>query len=132
MIVMLAGPIKHWWSEYGSDAHLDYLAWRDYLDAALVEAGHLVYRPHKAFKGPWDENAQAVNEMAVRLVDVMFDLRPEGVPSAGTAMEVIHAVQFDTRVVEAPPPGDRARWPYAAGELIETTCSRTSRSRGGV
>lgn len=105
MIIMLAGPIKHWWDEnWGTTEHRKYAEWRSEVSRVLVNAEHLVYRPHEAFKGPWNENAQAVNDMAIRIADVIVNLTPPGVPSVGTDQELIEAARYSRVVIDAPPP----------------------------
>lgn len=111
-IVMLAGPIKAWWGapREGTVQHTRYLKWRDDLSKVCVNHGHLVYRPHEAFKGAWDEKAQVVNDAMLRLSDVVFNLTPllpngePAVPSEGTDLEMELAAERGTRVVAVPPP----------------------------
>lgn len=103
---MLAGPIKHWWDEPNTDIHDRYLKWRDLMSYLLVRNGHLVYRPHEAWKGPWDEMAQAINDMAVYICDVIVNLCPYGIPSEGTGLEMTICRHLGKPVVEAPPPDD--------------------------
>lgn len=106
-VVMLAGPIKHWWDDnWGTPAHLRYVAWREKLNDALVAAGYLVYRPHEAFKGAWNENAQVVNDAILRVADAVLNLSPEGVPSEGTDAELAMCAELGKVVVDAPPPAD--------------------------
>jgi hypothetical protein len=89
VFVVVVGPIDHWWNEnWGTFEHEVYATWRDGVCKQLVEAGHLVYRPHEAFKGAWDERGQAVNDVAIDSADVMVNLRPDGVPAYGTQAEV--------------------------------------------
>lgn len=109
MKVMLAGPIKAWWDEWGSPRHQQYVAWRELLSGALVDAGHLVYRPHEAWKGEWelnqgDASAQRVNDEAIRVCDVIIDLTPPGVPSEGTLEELRLCDDLCKTVIQAPPP----------------------------
>jgi len=104
LIVVLCGPIKAWWDEWGSQRHQEYTAWRDALSDALVDAGHLVYRPHEGFKGKWTEAAQRVNDVAIEVADVVLNLTPPGVPSDGTDAEMLHARWLARQVFNAPPP----------------------------
>lgn len=104
-IIMLVGPIDYWWNEnWNSPKHEAYMAWRNELNKALVEAGHLVYRPHEAFKGAWNELAQIVNNAAIASADVLIDMNP-GVPAYGTEAELTLArnMRKDIRLA---PPGD--------------------------
>lgn len=139
MKVMLAGPIKAWWDEWESPQHKHYVAWRDALSQALVDAGHLVYRPHEAFKGQWHESAQAVNDVALRTSDVIANLTPEGVPSLGTDDEIDYARRYNRRVVATPPPSTQVDAYYArravrklerafAGEDEQLDMARVARS----
>lgn len=89
MFIVVVGPIDYWWNEnWETDEHFFYTTWRDGVCKQLVEAGHLVYRPHEAFKGAWDERAQRVNDAAIDACDAMVNVGPPGVPAYGTAAEV--------------------------------------------
>ena len=104
MIVMLVGPIDYWWNQnWHTKAHLEYMMWRKHINDKLVEAGHLVYRPHEAFKGAWDERAQKVNDLAVNLAGCLVNLTPPGIPAHGTAAEIRKAQEIGTRIYNAPP-----------------------------
>lgn len=104
-IAMLAGPIKHWWDEnWDTQAHWDYVDWRTVVSDGLVEDGWLVYRPHEAFKGRWDERAQSVNDLVLRTSDVICNLTPPGVPSLGTDGEILYAQNHSNALVVAAPP----------------------------
>lgn len=104
MIIFVAGPIDFWWSEnWETEEHLDYMNWRDMVKTFLVEAGHLVYLPHQAFKGAWDEKAQVVNDAALAICDVFIYLTPPGVPAFGTDAEKALAVSIGKPVLHAPP-----------------------------
>jgi hypothetical protein len=106
-IIMLAGPIKHWWNEnWQTKDHLAYDDWRRRVNDALVARNYLVYRPHEAFKGAWDERAQSVNDMVLRSADVILNLTPPGVPSLGTDAEMLYASNFDSIIIDAPPTSD--------------------------
>lgn len=113
MIIMLVGPIDYWWNEnWGTFNHRVYQSWRDLVSRQLVEAGHLVYRPHEAFKGAWDERAQDVNRAALQRSDVVINLNP-GVPAYGTAeeLEFVHGLNahgYKIQVLNAPP-GDTSQ-----------------------
>jgi len=104
MIITVVGPIDFWWHEnWESPKHLAYMDWRNHISKALVEAGHLVYHPHNAFKGAWDERAQIVNDVAIVHSDLLINLRPEGVPAYGTEAEVKMAEEYGIPVLAAPP-----------------------------
>lgn len=112
MKVFLAGPIDYWWNEnWGTPAHEDYKLWRQTLNNLLVESGHLVYRPHEAMKGAWDEAMQEVNNAALRLCDVVIYMTPLGVPAYGTRDECEYAAIIGKPVLWAPP------WCY--GEIAD-------------
>ena len=108
LIIMLVGPIDYWWNEnWHSEKHETYMAWRNELNQKLVEAGHLVYRPHEAFKGAWNEFAQIVNNAAIAAADVLIDMNP-GVPAYGTEAELVIARNMQKRILQAPP-GDYSK-----------------------
>ncbi len=104
MIVILVGPIKHWWDEnWETPQRKEYVAHREAINDALVAEGHLVYRPHEAFKGPWDEFAQTVNDVAISSADVVVNLSPKDVPSPGTDEEIVKATRWHKPIVACPP-----------------------------
>lgn len=107
-IIMLAGPIKHWWDEnWDTPQHWQYAEWRDRVSSSLVDDGYLVYRPHEAFKGRWDERAQSVNDLILRTADVILNMTPDGVPSLGTDGEIMYAQNHaNALIVPAPPTED--------------------------
>lgn len=122
MRVMLAGPIKHWWDVWDSPEHKLYVAWRDAVSVALVAKGHLVYRPHEAFKGEWyanggEEFAQRVNDLAIELADVVLDLTPLNTPSEGTDAEREFARRRGVLWLNEPPPP--CRWEDAEHILLD-------------
>jgi hypothetical protein len=105
LIVFLGGPIKHWWDEnWMTPEHLRYDEWRTKVEEACIAAGFLVYKPFTAWKGTWNEQAQAVNNAVIEVVDVFLDLTPPGVPSNGTKAELIVAENVGTPVLMCPPP----------------------------
>lgn len=102
-VVMLCGPIAHWWNENWDTAeHWHYAAWRDAVNDALVDEGYLVYRPHEAFKGTWNNKMQGVNNYVLGLSDFIVNLNP-GVPSEGTDEEMDECEVQSKVVVYAPP-----------------------------
>jgi hypothetical protein len=109
MIIALIGPIDWWWNNnWLSPAHLEYKAWRDDVCKQLVEAGHLVYRPHEAFKGAWDDRMQEVNRLALKNSDIVINLRPAGIPAYGTEEELAYVKElikynYAIQILEAPP-----------------------------
>ena len=86
-IIFLAGPIKHWWTCWGSDEHRLYLFHRDWVRRTLIDAGYLTYAPWDAFKGSWDERAQAINEQAIAISDLFINMTPPGIPAEETELE---------------------------------------------
>lgn len=108
-IVALIGPIEYWWDtpeeplRFTSPAAHRYRNHRNNLGAALVEAGCLVYRPHEAFKGAWDERAQVLNDVMVQIADVIVCMRPAGIPGKGTDHELELAEKSGKPIVMAPP-----------------------------
>lgn len=105
LMVMLAGPIKHWWSpgQWGTPEHERYVSWRDAVLALIIREGHLVYCAHTAWRGAWTETAQQVNDAAVMCSHVLVDLTPPGTPAEGTAAEVGLARTSNTQVIGCPP-----------------------------
>jgi hypothetical protein len=105
LVVMLAGPIKIWWSDgmWDTALHRTYTQWRDAVRVACVKEGFLVYSPHRAWQGAWSESAQRVNDMAIEAADVLIDLTPAGIAADGTIAEVAHAHDVATPVVPCPP-----------------------------
>lgn len=104
-IIMLAGPIKAWWDEnWNTPEHWHYALWRERVGTEMVKSYHLVYRPHEAFQGSWDERAQSINDFILRTADVIFNLTPPGVLSEGTDGEVLYARNFGKTIIDAPPP----------------------------
>lgn len=111
MLIFLAGPIDYWWNEnWMTPEHMHYKAWRDLVSKKLVDAGYLVYRPHEAFKGAWDERAQRINDVAIGHADLVINLTPPGIPAKGTEAEITLAKLLRVRVVDAPP-GDWSQIP---------------------
>ena len=104
-IIMLAGPIKAWWDdEWNTHAHWHYALWRERVSAELVKSYHLVYRPHEAFQGSWDERAQSINDFVLRTSDAIINLTPPGVLSEGTDGEVLYAANYGKTIIDLAPP----------------------------
>lgn len=103
-IIVLAGAIRAWWDEHWeTPEHWAYVAWRKEVTQGLIDLGYLVYRPHEAFKGTWNERAQHVNDEAIRAADLMLVISPTGVDSEGTDAEVRYALAVGTPVIVSPP-----------------------------
>lgn len=132
--VVLAGPIKHWWTlpadEWGTGEHGRYVEWRDAVETAFVQAGFLVYSPHKAWRGAWSEAAQYVNDAAIAESDALVNLTPPGIPNRGTREEIDVARSIGVTVVDLPP-GTAADIDTAIARLSDEprgdqeTCSAT-------
>jgi nucleoside 2-deoxyribosyltransferase len=118
LVVMLAGPIKIWWTpgQWDSPAHREFVQWRDAVRVACVKAGFLVYSPHRAWQGAWSESAQRVNDMAIEMADVVLDLTPPDTEADGTLAEVAYADKVGTPVRPLPP-GDAQTLATALAEL---------------
>ena len=112
VIVALVGPIEWWWNteddpaRFHSPAAVHYRDWRERLSRYLVDQGFLVFRPHEAFKGTWDERAQIFNDHMVEIADVIVNMRPSGIPGKGTDHELELAEKLGKPMVEAPPGTD--------------------------
>jgi len=104
LIVFIGGPIKHWWDEnWMSPEHLRYDEWRTKTEEACIAASFLVYKPYTAWKGTWNEEAQAVNDTVIGVIDVFIDLTPPGVPSKGTTEERKLAKDLGVEIFNFPP-----------------------------
>lgn len=86
-MVFLAGPVKHWWTCWGSTPHDEYLNHRGRIHKLLVKNGYLVYTPWIAWRGPWDKRAQLVNQLAILTCDAFLWLTPTGIPDVETQHE---------------------------------------------
>lgn len=108
---MLAGPIEYWWDtpedpdRFESAEAIEFRAHRETVSEFLVHNGYLCYRPWNAFKGPWNEDAQSINDWVVDIAHVIVNLNP-GVPASGTDREVGRARRQGKPVVECPPGTD--------------------------
>ena len=89
LMVMVGGPIKHWWmgDNWGSDLHNHFIGARKQVRDALITAGHCTYFPNEAIKGSWTERAQLINDAAIINSDVFVRLDLPGVPAVGTDEE---------------------------------------------
>lgn len=62
------------------------------IDVALRSAGHIVFRPDRAFAvgpdAPIDYRLEAINREALARADVLIALLPPGVPTLGTGREI--------------------------------------------
>lgn len=107
--VMLCGPIEYWWSTpedpnrfLSADAR-DYREHRDAVRDWFVKNHYLVYSPHSAFKGPWNEKMQPVNDYVLGLCDIVVNLTPGYLEmGSGTAHEVELALNLGKPVLWIP------------------------------
>lgn len=95
LLIALIGPIEYWWdtpddpNRFMSKAAVEYRHHRDLLSNMLTSAGYLVYRPHEAFKGGWDERAQVINDAAIQNADLVINMTPRDIPTGkGTGHEI--------------------------------------------
>jgi hypothetical protein len=108
----LFGPIEHWWDTPADPNRFlrwDAVKYRKHridLQNFLVEHGILVYSPHNAFKGPWDERMQEINDWVVRHVDVLINMQPPGIPIRGTAVEIALGRALLKPIFNCPPGHD--------------------------
>lgn len=112
--VFLAGPIEYWWQDDNFDTPLAvaYRRYRELLAQAFVDEGFLVFLPHQAFKGSWNEKMQEVNNCALIRSDVVIDMSPRGIPGLGTAHEMQIARDHGIPIVCAFPD---VEWPSQFG-----------------
>ena len=123
-IVVLIGPIEYWWDtpeepdRFLSAPAVVYREWRIRLRDFLVDHGYLVYSPHEAFKGNWDERAQAHNDFIIGIADIVINMRPLGIPGKGTDRELELAAHLGKPVIWAPP-GSRLERVYEVLRIQE-------------
>jgi hypothetical protein len=107
--VFLCGPIEWWWDtedepdRFNSWESREYRRHRDSVRDFFVARHYLVYSPHAAFKGDWNEKMQPVNDYVLSLCDIVVNLSPPDVPGEGTAHEWELAHKLDKIMVEIPP-----------------------------
>lgn len=107
--VFLAGPIEYWWdteedpNRFMSDDAVEYRRHRDHVRDWFVEHGYLVYSPHTAFKGDWNEKMQPVNDYVLGLSDIVVNLTPGYLEmGSGTAHEIDRARNLDKPILWVP------------------------------
>lgn len=108
--VFLAGSIEYWWdrpddpNRFMSPAAVEYREWREILSKWFTDNGFLVYRPHEAFKGPWDEKMQQVNDLAITLCHIFVEMTPVGISlGKGTSRELSLASDLNRSIIWMPP-----------------------------
>lgn len=124
-IVMLVGPVAYWWDtdtyqHWNTPEHWHYVAWRERVNDALVETGYLVYRHWEAWKGTWNNKAQALNNVALDVSDIVVNMRPEYAWSEGTDEELVRAAETGKKVIMAQPPATEEEFSWAIKNLLET------------
>lgn len=134
--VFLAGPIEYWWdtddhpNRFDSDAAVGYRRHRDTVRDFFVDRHYLVYSPHTAFKGDWNEKMQPVNDFVLRLCDIFVDMSPEGVPGNGTDHERELAKTLGKVILHLPPTDD-SRWADEFNKNIVEMILETERIKHG-
>jgi hypothetical protein len=110
--VFLAGPIEWWWStpedpnRFDSEDAVAYRHHRVRVRDIFVEHGFLVYSPHAAFKGDWNEKMQPVNDYVLSLSDIVIDMTPRHIKhlvANGTDHEVSLALRLRKAYFPIPP-----------------------------
>ena len=110
--VFLCGPIEYWWDtpedprRFNSYEAIRYREHRDAVRDFLVARHFLVYSPHAAFKGDWNEKMQPVNDYVLGLCDIVVNLKPkhiDGMVANGTDHEWELARKLGKVRIELPP-----------------------------
>lgn len=122
--VMIVGPVAYWWDtdeyqHWNLPEHGHYVAWRQRVNDALVEAGYLVYRHWEAFKGTWNDDMQDVNNYVLSKSDFVVNIKPDYAWSVGTDEEMIECARLSKPCIDAPPPSTEAEFSWAIKELLE-------------
>lgn len=111
-VAFLCGPIEYWWNtqddphRFNSFPAAMYRIHRDKVRDTLVRHNFLVYSPHGAFKGPWNERMQGLNDYALERSDVVINMSPPHIPGKGTAHETAYAIELGIPVVMWAPKDD--------------------------
>jgi hypothetical protein len=98
------------------------------VESLFVEAGFLVYKPHRAFSGRWNERFQGVNDHVLGLVDAVVYMTPDGIPALGTDHEVAYAKSLGKPIFHLPPVSLSALWPFSTDDRIEETIGKVSQA----
>lgn len=110
--VFLAGPIEWWWDtpeepdRFNSPAAKRYRRHREAVADFFVSRHFLVYMPHQAFKGDWNEKMQPVNDYVLGLSDIVVNMKPNDIPGLvcnGTDHEWELARKLGKVLIELPP-----------------------------
>jgi hypothetical protein len=123
-LVMPIGPVAYWWDtdeykHWDLPEHWHYVAWRERVNDALVEAGYLVYRHWEAFKGTWNNKCQGVNNQVLELADFVVSLKPDYAWSEGHDEEIAWAAASGKLVFYYPPPKTEAEFSWRIKEMLE-------------
>lgn len=128
-VVMPIGPVAFWWDtdeyqHWNMPEHWHYVAWRERVNDALIEAGYLVYRHWEAFKGTWNNKMQDVNNIVLERADFIVNISPDIAWSDGVTEELEVAKRLGKEVISAPPPATRAEFSWAIKNLLQELAKR--------
>ena len=112
-VVFLGSSIRHWWkkTEDGKTLHETpafkaYSSFREYVRGVLAGNGFMVYSPHLALKGNWNEEAGTeINDFALSKSHAFVAIRITGVEQVGTDHEEFQAFELGlpTFTIKYPP-----------------------------
>jgi hypothetical protein len=77
-----------------SPIHRQYVALRDYVHFRLSN-DFLVYAPFRAWRGPWNDVAQEVNNLAIAHCDAFVEIQIPGIVATGTDEERDRADEYE-------------------------------------
>jgi hypothetical protein len=128
-VVFIMGAVAYWWDtdeyqHWNTPEHWHYVAWRERVNDALVEAGYLVYRHWEAFKGTWNNRMQRYNSLILSDSDFLINIKPDFAWSDGTDEEIRLAAENGQYVIMAPPPATEAEFSWAIKNLLEELAAR--------
>jgi hypothetical protein len=106
-----------WWN---SPEFRLYTMWREEVRSALIAKGYLTYAPWMAFKGTWDERAQAINNSVIDVADAVVVLSPNYAITEGTDEERKYAISRRKYIFELPPDKEPWKRQQALIGLLET------------
>jgi hypothetical protein len=119
--VFLAGPIEFWWNtpsepdRWNSMEAVKYRWHRDAVRDFFVARHFLVYMPHEAFKGDWNEKMQPVNDFVLSKSDIFVNMKPLHIPGLianGTDHEEELARELGKIIVPLPPTSEVVDRPW--------------------
>lgn len=134
-VVMPIGPVAYWWDtdtyqNWNTPEHWHYVAYREALNDALIEAGYLVYRHWEAFKGTWNNKMQDVNNIILARADHVINICPDYAWSEGTDEEMEECERLGRPVIFAPPPQTKEEFPWAIKGVLEALAKESSTTTG--